>query len=429
MLHIPAFESRDYKIFWIGQFVSLIGTWMQSTVQPYLAYQLTGQPIYLGLIGFASTIPTLLISLPAGVIVERMDKRMVTIAMQAVMLLQALAMGLLALLGWLTIWHIAVLSFVLGAANAVEITTRQAMIPELVTRAQLPSALALNATAFNLARVIGPVLAAPFLLLVAGGGEGWAFIANAVSYLCVIASLFMIRPARAAETPAESAAAAAAHDGVRGAVDAFRAGQDYIRHTGVILLLIIMSAVVGTFGFTAAQLIPVYARDVLALVDEPAGAAATRNSAMVAALGAGAFLASIVLIWLDRFKRKGLLLAIGQLVYGAAILLNGFSRSFPLTLFCLALAGYGQVTSLNLTNQIIQLTTPNSLRARVFSTYLWALQGVTPFGSLLVGWVAQQYSAPAALVLCGAACLLSPLIVHARTGRIRDFRIDDGAAR
>ena len=192
----PALASSNFRIFLAGQFISLIGTWMQNTTQPYLAYRITGQPIYLGLIGFAASLPALLFMLPGGVLVERMDKRKVVIIMQTVMMFQALTLGVLALSGQIAIWHIVALAFVLGVANSIEITARQAMLIELVGKDALPNAIALNSTVFNMARVLGPALVAPLLVLVQNNGEGWAFIANAVSYLVVIISLFFVHTSR-----------------------------------------------------------------------------------------------------------------------------------------------------------------------------------------------------------------------------------------
>ena len=223
-------RSRDFRIFWIGQFISLIGTWMQNTVQPYVAYHLTGQPMYLGLIGFAGTLPTVFLTLPAGVLIERLDKRRVVVVMQVIMAAQALALA-----GLLQIWHMLVLALVLGVANAVEITARQSMMPDLVELAELPNALALNAAGFNLARVAGPILAAPFLLLVQDGGEGWAFLANALSYLIVIGSLFLLRPKPHRDVPLAS----------KNHVQAFREGQEFIRRSQLVSLLVVLSGVVG----------------------------------------------------------------------------------------------------------------------------------------------------------------------------------------
>jgi MFS family permease len=189
----PAFSSRDFAIFFIGQFFSLIGTWMQSTVQPYLAYRITGQPFYLGLIGFAGTLPGLLFSLPGGVIIEHLDKRRTVIILQCVMMAQAFTMAILALSGTITIWHIVVLAFILGTANSLEIIARQSMLIELVGREALPNAIALNSSLFNSARVIGPAVSVPFLILLQDSGEGWAFFANGISYLFVIVGLFFVR--------------------------------------------------------------------------------------------------------------------------------------------------------------------------------------------------------------------------------------------
>src|SRR5512147_1012110 len=174
----PALASRDFILFLVGQFISVIGTWMQTTAQPYLAYRISGRPFDLGLIGFASALPTLLLALPVGVLVERLDKRKTVITMQVVMMLQALTLAFLALTGVIQIWHIVVLAFLLGTANAIEITARQAMLIELVGKDSLPNAIALQSTIFNAARVIGPSLVAPFLIFIQGNGEGWAFLAN-----------------------------------------------------------------------------------------------------------------------------------------------------------------------------------------------------------------------------------------------------------
>ncbi|MBI4771816.1 MAG: MFS transporter, partial [Chloroflexi bacterium] len=239
----PAFASRDYRLFWSGQAISLVGTWMQSTVQPYLAYRLTGQPIFLGVIGFATTLPTLLLTLPGGVLVERLDKRRVVIVMQTVMMLQAFALGALAFSGHISIWHIAALAFVLGAANSIEITARQSLMIELVGKEALPNAIALNSTIFNAARVLGPMASAPFLVLLKDNGEGWAFLANGVSYLFVIVSLLLIRT-RTPPIPAPK--------GVSGMAQ-FREGQRYVARTPVVRLLVTMAAMLGLVGVPFSQ--------------------------------------------------------------------------------------------------------------------------------------------------------------------------------
>lgn len=404
----PALASRDFRIFWVGQFVSLTGTWMQSTVQPYLAYRLTGQPIYLGLVGFAATLPILLFTLPGGVLVERLDKRRAVILLQTVMMLQAFALACLALSGRIAIWHIVALAFVLGAANAVEVTARQTMLIELVGREALPNAIALNSTIFNAARVLGPAAAAPFLLFLQEQGEGWAFFANGVSYVFVILGLLMVsRPPRPLQSREH-----------KDALAEFREGQRYIRRAPTVAMLMVMASILGFITIPLSQQYPVFARDVLGRPGEPQTAVAARNSALVAAQGVGALTAAVLLAVVNT-KHKGRLLMIGQFAIGAAMALFGLMRSTPPALALIAVIGWGTVTQLATTNTLIQLLAPDELRGRVISTYLWGLQGVAPFGSLLVGWMVQQWGAPAAVVIGGCASLFTTTAIHFFTPALR----------
>ncbi len=414
----PALASRDFRIFWVTQFISLIGTWMQTTVQAYLAYRITGQPIYLGLIGVAGTLPSLLFTLPGGVWVERLDKRKTVVTFQVVMMAQAFALAFLTLAGVVTIWWIIGLAFVLGAANSIEITARQAMMIEIVGKAGLPNAIALNSTAFNVARVVGPALSAPLLLIFSERGEGWAFLLNGISYLVVILGLLAIHPKVADAASAGDHSPAASPNDV---LAQFREGQRYIRQTTLIGLIIVMAAAPGLFAFPVIQQIPAFARDVLAQPGDTDAAVAARNSAMVTAQGVGALLAAIMLTLLSAFRRKGRLMTVGQFAFSVALLGIGLSRSIALTLPILTLFGWGTVTSLATSNTIIQLVTPNELRGRVISTYLWALQGVAPFGSLLIGWIAQTWGAPTAALFGGLACLATYVVTNLKTPTVRRF--------
>lgn len=416
-IRLPAFASRDFQIFWTTQLISLIGTWMQTTVQSYLAYRITGQPIYLGLIGVANMLPTLLFTLPGGVWVERLDKRKTVIAFQAVMMAQAFALALLTLAGVVTIWHIVALAFVLGAANSIEITARQAMMIEIVGKQGLPSAIGLNSTAFNVARVIGPALSAPLLLIFADNGEGWAFFLNGVSYLVVILGLLAIHP-RAASMPEDHRPG---HAAPASALARFREGQRYIRRNVLIGLVIVMAAVPGLFAFPVVQQVPAFARDVLAQPGDTDAVVAARNSAMVTAQGVGALSAAVMLTLLSAFRRKGWVMTVGQFAFSIALLGIGLSRHFALTLPILTLFGWGTVTSLATSNTIIQLVVPDELRGRVISTYLWALQGIAPFGSLLIGGMAQVWGAPLAAFFSGLACLAIYAAINLKTPTARRF--------
>ncbi len=398
----PALGYRDFRLFWYGQFVSLIGTWMQTTVQPYLAYKLTDQPFYLGLIGFANALPAFILILPGGVIIERLNKRKTVIILQFVMMLQAFTMAYLALSGKIQYWHILVLTMVLGTANALEITARQAMLSELVDREALPNAIALNSTIFNAARVIGPSLSAPFLILIQNGGEGWAFFANAVSFIFVIIGLFLIRSQ--SRPGIDRSQPISRKD--------FAESLSFIRSTPLVAALVITVTIPSFFAFPFTQQIPVFARDVLGTVSDTAASVATRNSLMVTSQGIGALVAALFLAAFSYIRRKTLVMTIGQYTFTIALIGLGFARTTVFAYPLMALAGFGMVTQLALYNTLIQLSTPNGLRGRVLSTYLWAMNGTAPFGSLFVGWVTQRFGAPAAVILGGGICLLGYTILH-----------------
>ncbi len=406
----PALSSRDFFIFWVGQFISLIGTWMQSTTQPYLAYRITGQPFDLGLIGFASTLPTLLLALPGGVLVEQLDKRKTVILLQIVMMLQAFALAYLALMGTIEIWHIVVLAFILGTANAIEITARQAMLIELVGKERLPNAIALQATIFNAARVIGPSLVAPFLIFIRENGEGWAFLANGISYLFVIVGLFFVQtPFKAPKAPQTEK---------RNLMAEFREGQRYILATPTVSMIILMAAIVGFVGFPLLQQIPVIARDVLAQAGDTEAARAARNSLLYTAQGIGALVAALTLASFNP-KRKGLMLSAGQSVFVVGLILLSVTQLVPLAVILILFIGWGMVTMLATMNTLIQLEVPDILRGRVFSTYLWGLQGVAPFGSLAIGWIAQTWDVPTAALVSGIVCLVAIGAIHLRHPELR----------
>jgi len=400
----PALSSRDFFIFWVGQFISLIGTWMQSTTQPYLAYRLTGRPLDLGLLGFSATLPTLILALPSGVLVERVDKRKVVIIMQFVEMIQAFALAFLALTGIIQIWHLIILSFVLGSASAIEITARQAMLIELVGKPALPNAIALQATIFNAARVLGPSLTAVVLLLVKNQGEGWAFFINGVSFLFVIIGLFFIRtPYKVAVMQMETKHSLSAE---------FREGQRYILGNAAVAMVVLIAAIVGFFGFPFIQQIPAVARDILAQTGDSETIVKARTSALYIAQGVGALTASLLISIYSDLKRKGLLLVVGQFIFAAVLFGIASTRNLSLALGFIVLLGFSAVLQLSMMNILIQVIVPDDLRGRVFSTYLWSLQGVAPFGSIFIGWVAQAWNIPLAALICGSVCLLAVFLIH-----------------
>jgi MFS family permease len=407
----PALRFKSFRIFWFGQFISLIGTWMQSTVLPYLAYRLTDQPFYLGLIGFAGTIPSLFLTLPAGVLIERFNKRKIVILMQTIMMLQASTLAFLTLTDRINAIHIVALSFLSGLAMAFEITARQSMLLELVDKDTLPNAIALQTTIFNAARVLGPSLSAPFLLFLGKHGEGWAFFANGVSFIFVIIGLLKIKTHRYAEPVTKQ----------HGFWEDFKTGQMYIRKTAPLGLVIVLAAVPGFFGFQFIQQIPVFARDVLAQANDTEAFVAARNSLLLLFQGIGALIAALFLAFFSTFRRKGRLLVIGQAVFSLSLIGLSQTHQLNVALILLIFAGWGMVTQLTLNNTIVQLIATEEFRGRVISTYIWAFNGIAPFGSLFLGWMAQSWGVQRAVLFGGGLCLVVFIIMHLLNPRIYRF--------
>ena len=398
--HFPALSSRDYVLFLIGQFISVIGTWMQATALPYLAYRISGRPLDLGLIGFSNTLPTLLFALPAGVLVERWDKRKTVILFQAIMSIQAFGLAYLAYTGQIQIWHIVTLAFFYGSAVAVEVTARQAMLIELAGRESLPSAIALQTTAFNLGRVLGPLTAAGLISLT--GNEGSVFLANGISFVFVIVGLFFARTRFKVEGEAPKS---------QGMGNDFKEGIIYIRQNAVVLSAILMSALLGFFGIPLLQQLPALARDVLRTVMDTEPIIAARTSSLYTAQGVGAVISAFMVAYLSSANKNKMLLW-GQIVFIFPVIVMGINTNMNLALVLLAFIGWGTVTQLVTMNTMIQMEVPNDLRGRVFSIYFWALQGVAPFGSIMVGWLAQVWNVQIAIVTGGVACLLGVIFVR-----------------
>lgn len=385
---------------------------MQNTTLPYLAYRITGSTLDLGLIGFSASLPTLILALPSGVIIERMDKRKVVIVMQIIEMAQAFTLAFLSLTGRIQIGHIIWLSLLLGSASAVEITARQSMLIELVGRESLPNAIALQSTVFNLARVIGPSLTALVLVLIQKQGEGWAFFANGASFLFVIVGLLFIR------TPFRTINPRLARTKLNIPAE-FKDGWKYIRGNTVVMLIIVLAALLGFFGYPFVQLIPALARDVLHTIADTEEIIAGRTGALYLAQGIGALGAALFISSFSTLRRKGLLMGIGQLVLAVTLILFTFANNSTLAMILIAVFGWASVTQLMLMNMLIQIDVPDELRGRVFSVYLWALQGVAPFGSLFIGWLAQIAGVPTSALLTGCVCLLIVGFTHARWPALR----------
>jgi len=400
----PALASRDYLLFVSGQLISVIGTWMQATALPYLAYRMTGRPLDLGLIGFSSTLPTLLFALPAGVLVERWDKRKTVIVFQALMSLQAFALAYLSYTGKIQMWQIIFLAFFYGSMVAVEVTARQSMLIELTGREALQSAIALQTTAFNVGRVLGPLVAA--WIIAVTGGESAVFLANGLSFLFVIAGLLIAR------TPYKVDHEMQPRTGLK---REFAEGLTYIKNNALILSVVLMAALVGFFGIPLVQQIPALARDVLRPILATETMIATRTSSLYAAQGVGALVAAFMAASMPGTNKQRMLL-LGQIIFIFPIIALGFITKVNMALVLLGFIGWGTVTQLVMMNTIVQTDVPDLLRGRVFSVYFWALQGVAPFGSILIGWTAQNWGVQTAAVFSGTICLLGILLIRFTLG-------------
>ena len=378
---------------------------MQSTALPYLAYRISGRPLDLGLIGVANTLPTLLFALPAGVLVERWDKRKTVILFQAIMSLQAFGLAYLAFTGRIQIWHIVALAFFFGSAVSIEVTARQAMLIELAGREALPSAIALQTTAFNFGRVIGPLGAA--WLISTTGNEGSVFLANGISFVFVILGLFLART---------QFKVSGQENKERNLRSEFKEGLTYIRNNTVVASVILMAALVGFFGIPLVQQLPALARDVLKTSVDTEAMVANRTSNLYAAQGVGAIIAALIVAYFSSIDKQRMLW-IGQTIFVLPMIALGFARTNQAALVLMPLIGLGTVIQLVSMNTLIQTAVPNELRGRVFSIYFWALQGVAPFGSFVIGWIAQNWNVPTTIVVGGTICLLGIIVIRLFFGR------------
>ncbi len=368
---------------------------MQNTALPLLAYRLSGRPFDLGLIGFATMLPTFFLAIPGGVLIEHADKRKAIILLQVVMMFDTLALAYLTLSGQIQIWHIVVTSLILGIASAFEITARQAMLIELVGRESLPNAIALQATAFNISRVLGPSLTAPMLLLFPKNGEGWVFLLNSISFVAIVVGLFFVRTLY--KTPGEL------H--TRPILVELREASQYLVNTPAVSLLVVIAATLGIFAFPIFQQLPVISKDLLGQAGDTKAIVDMRNSFLYTAQGVGAVIAAFSIAMNNSERSRGLRLLLGEAAFILGVISIPLSRSLWVALVIIAFMGWGSVTQLATMNTLIQTQVPDNLRGRVFSIYLWALQGIAPFGSLLIGWMTQQFGLSTTTLVGGLVTL------------------------
>lgn len=368
-----ALRYPNYRLWFFGQMVSLMGSWMQSTAQGFLVYELTQRPEYLGYVGFAAGAPTWLFMLYGGVIADRMPRRTLLIITQSCMMILAISLATLTFLGWVQPWHVIVFAFLLGIANAFDAPTRQAFVSELVDRDDLTNAIALNSTMFNSATVVGPAIGG---LVYAAVGPAWCFIVNGLSFIGVISALLAMRMKNVAIPKRRNSA-----------LDDVRDGLKYVSGHSLIRILVLNIIVITLFGLGFFTLFPAWAVEIL-------GGNSTTNGLLQSSRGLGALLGALIIASLGRYRFKGRVLTIGSFLFPSMLLVFLSLRWLPLALVALVGVGLGQMIMMNTSNALVQTNTPDELRGRVMSIYTLGFFGTSPLGSLLAGWMAGRFSEP-----------------------------------
>ena len=375
---------RNFRLFYMGQLVSLSGTWMQSLAQAWLLYRLTGSGLMLGLAGAALLAPSLVLGLYGGVLADRFSRRKLMIAAQVLAMLQALVLATLTLGGWVQPWHILTLAMLLGVVQAFELPARHSFVSQLVPRADLGNAIALNASLFHASRLVGPAIAGVLVVLV---GEGWVFAINALTFVAVLISLLAIRlPA----PPAEHAA------GPKG----LHAGLSYVRAHAPIRGALAMVAAISLLGASVAVLLPVFAVEVFAV-------GAGRLGALMSAIGVGALGGAFLLAGRRDIVGLERVIAAAGVATGVMIVLFAATAWFALALVLLAAIGFCMTTTLASSNVFIQTAVPDALRGRVMALFSIALHGMMPLGNLAMGALSDVAGAPWAAGASGLALVIA----------------------
>jgi MFS family permease len=420
-----AFQHRNYLLWFIGQGISLIGTWMQTMAQQVLVYRLTGSAAALGIISFIGLIPLIPLSLWGGSITDRFPKRTILIVTQGIMLIQAFLLAWLTWSGTVQIWHVYLLAFVLGAAIAVDLPARQAFTVDMIEgKEDLTSAIGLNSAMFNAARAIGPALAG---ILVATTGEGNAFFLNGLSFIAVLISLLMMRGLPKPKSHIESGTNPLKH---------MAGGLYFIFQRQSILILVSLIAISAFLSMPYNTLLPVFASVVLKQSAQPVVAALCNSKSMFmgcqapealplgllySMIGIGAVIGALVVASLPTNTRRGILLTLGNLAFPLFLVLFAFSTHFSLSLILTLFIGFSFVWQNALANTLLQFVTPDELRGRVMGVYSMTFQTMFRLGGLQAGFVADWLGAPLSVGIGAAISLAYGAFIAFRYPKVRDL--------
>jgi len=384
-----ALHHRNFQLFFAGQLVSLIGTWMQSAAQLWLVYRLTGSAALLGLFGFANQIPMLPLASVGGWVGDRYNRHRGVLWTQTASMILAFLLALLTLTNFVRVWHLIAIAFLAGIVNAFDVPIRQAFLVQMVGREDLPNAIALNSSIFNGARVVGPALAGFAILWL---GEGWCFFLNGVSFLAVIGALLAMRLQPVRPNPPEGSP-------LQSSIEGFRFVMSDLPMRSALLLLSALSL----FGLQYSVFMPIFANDIL-------GGGARTMGFLMSAAGVGSVLGALHFAARTDFKGLARFIAATSSVCGLGLVIFSQSRMFFLSAAVLLIFGFAATAQMAATNTIIQNRSPEHLRGRLMAVYATMFMGIQPVGSLMAGAVARHLGAPRTLGIFGGLCLAGSLI-------------------
>jgi len=393
-------KVKNFRLYWLGMFISLIGTWVQVVAQSWLMFQLTNSVFLLGLVGFLSSIPIFLFSLFGGVVADRMNKKNILLFTQNAFMLLAFLLALLTQMKLITPRQIMLIALLNGIVMAFDAPARQAVIADLVGKQHLLNAIALNSAAFNSARIIGPALAG---ILIASIGMSGCFYINGVSFLAVIIALLSINIDNEPRINTKTVLTKDLIDGLR-----------FIKDNRIILILIGMVGITSLFGISYVILMPVFANDVLNVGVK--GLASLMSSA-----GFGALIAALILARLGDFKYKGKLLVFSSIVFSISLVLFSLSKTYLFSLIALILIGWASVTATGLINTLLQTLVPDEFRGRAMSAFMLTFVGFMPFGNLLAGTLAHIWGVSLTVLIGGITCTVFLIIINLLYPQIRNI--------
>ena len=393
MLRLPrmfrSIEIRNYRLYFFGQLVSLLGSWLQSVAQSWLVYRLTGSSFQLGLVLFIGQAPLLFLCPIGGLIADRYPRQWVVVATQTASMLLAFVLAVLTLCGHIELWQILAVAGLQGVINAIDVPARQALVSELVDTDNILNAVALNSSTFNNASSVAPLVAG---FLVATVGEGWCFAINGATYLAVIGGLLMMRLEEQRKD-----------GGMQSALSRVREGFRFVHDTAPIRRILLVLAVTSLLGAPFTVLMPIFADKILHAGPRGLGLLMSAN-------GVGSLIGSLLLASRRGLTGLGRWIVFGSAGFGAALVLFSQSRSFALSLLILAAVGFCMFYQTTASNTLIQAMSPNTLRGRVIAILSMLMLGVVPFGALLAGFLAEHFGAPLTVAVGGLACIAGAVI-------------------